>query len=233
MRRALLAVLPLWLASATAVAAQPTEPAQVIAAFQTALNAGNVEAAVALFAEDAVVTLQPPLNQTYRGKAAIRGWFEHLVAVHFHGEVVSPPQTMGERVRYLARVTAHDEFRQLGVLPLEVPVEATFRAGKIQSYTVGLTPESAAKLTAALAAQPPAAAAGPMRQLPRQPVGLPRTGDGAPRLGLAGLVLVGASLVAGGRSLRRRTQRAPTPFPNRVRRDSGEAARGDHHGTAG
>ena len=66
--------------------AQPS-PEEVLAAMEDALNAGDVDAAMALLTADAVVKLVPALPpgspDTYTGAEEIRAWYEELVAMSF------------------------------------------------------------------------------------------------------------------------------------------------------
>src|SRR5690349_18425331 len=63
------------------------DPLAVVQAFDAACNANDVERALELFADDAVVTQLPPPPPpemgVYRGKQQIRAWLEVLLQ-HFH-----------------------------------------------------------------------------------------------------------------------------------------------------
>jgi LPXTG-motif cell wall-anchored protein len=193
--RSLLAALPALallalLASPRTLAAQAMDPLSVANAFGDAVDAHNVEAAVAFFADDAVVTT--PFN-VYTGQEQIRAWLRASVAQNVRSEVVGSRRVTGERVSWLSRI-AVDEWRNLGVAPLETRVDAVIRAGKIESITYTFTPEAAARLQAAQAR----AGAAPA-QLPRA---LPRTGDmPAPAVPV---LATGVAVLLAGFSLRRR-----------------------------
>ncbi len=59
------------------------DPVAVIQAFDAAWNAGDLETAMACFADDAVVTQlpAPPDGGVYRGKEQIRRWAEPQIPV--------------------------------------------------------------------------------------------------------------------------------------------------------
>jgi LPXTG-motif cell wall-anchored protein len=186
----LMVVLVLLLAAPTRASAQGTDPGSVVAAFDAALNAGNVEATLALFADDAVVRTQ---SATYTGRQQLRGLFTELVGDHFQFES-SNSRVVGDTETHAAKVS-RDAWRRLGIAPLDATAEVVVQSGKIRSFTVTYTPESLARLQAAQAR-----AAAPPAQVPSA---LPRTGD---VLSPVPPLLAGgsASLLAGLALLRRR-----------------------------
>ncbi len=151
LKKALLAavrvvVLLVVLTPTGATAAQTEDPVGVVAAFEAALDAGNVEAALALLADDAVVTAQ---SGVYRAKGPIRGYLEGLVAQNYHAEVDSR-DVAADTVTTRGRASL-DDWRRLGVAPLEVVAEVVVRTGKIRTLSAALTPAAAARLQAAQA----------------------------------------------------------------------------------
>ena len=67
---------------------QEIDPAAVAIASVDTISAGDVDASLATFADDAVVNiLLPGAPETYTGKEEIRAWLESLAAQHWEGEV--------------------------------------------------------------------------------------------------------------------------------------------------
>ena len=151
MRRLYTAITALFLAtllvSGVIVHAQATDPLSIADAYLAALNAGDVEAAVAFFADDAVRT-SGPVQVT--GKDEIRRDVERLVAMRVSVETVGPRQVAGDRVTWLQNVST-DGARNLGAAPFQVDAELVGQGGKIKSYTTTVRPESQARLDAAQA----------------------------------------------------------------------------------
>jgi ketosteroid isomerase-like protein len=139
----------------TGLYAQDTDPESVAGALVEALVAKDIDAAMALLADDAVVTVIPPPNGTsgvFTGKEEIRAWYELLVSWNFRAEI-SSFQVEGDRATWTTKAWA-DPFEPLGILPLEYHAEGVFRDGKIASYTDTMTEDSVTRLTAAMAALP-------------------------------------------------------------------------------
>jgi hypothetical protein len=168
-------------------AAQPADPLAVVTAFNTALNAHDGATALALLADDAVV--KTPSGTVYTGKQQIGAYVQGLFAQHYQAQVDSQRiQVMGNMVTSPGKVWL-DDWRTLGIAPLDSIAEAIVQGGKIISLSAVLTPESAAKLQAAQDRVP-------------VPAQLPRTGE---PLGSIPLVLAtGAILLGMGLGLRRR-----------------------------
>jgi ketosteroid isomerase-like protein len=189
---ALLVMLPV------GAGAQSADPGSVAAALAAAVNAGNVDVALALFADDGVVTLLPPASPTakhvYTGKAEIRAWLQTLRDQRFQVQE-GTPQVSGERLRSLDRIS-EDGLRMLGVAPLETTKEVVVRGGKITAFSSTLTPASLARLQAAVARAQSA------------PTQLPRTGWPGNALTSVGVALgAGGLLVALGPRVSRRARR--------------------------
>jgi hypothetical protein len=196
---AVIVVVALLLVGSTSASAQGTDPASVVAAFDTALNAGNVEATLALFAEDGVVRTQ---SGTYTGQAQLRALFTEQVGEHIRFDTADR-HVVGDTETHTGTVS-RDDWRRLGIAWLDATAEVVVQAGKIRSFTVTFSPDSVARLQAAQAragtAPPPAPA-----QLPSA---LPRTGEAlSPVVALPVVPLLAAgaaSLLAGLALLRRR-----------------------------
>lgn len=154
--------------------------ASVAKALIDAENNRDVEGAVVLFTDDAVV-VDPSGRFTTR--VEIRQWQTTLSQSGFRANI-NPPTVAGTRVTFTGGV-ATDRLRGLGLDRLDAAWDLTVEAGRIKAFTFAFTPDSAVRLQQALArAQAPA----PF---------LPLTG-GEPRPGLllAGLALaLGALLV--------------------------------------
>jgi protease I len=138
----------------TATPVPTPDPAAVIKSLAAALNAGNVDAVMAFYADDATITHKPaPAGQSgiLTGKEQIRGFIQGLVAGNFSGEV-SNLKVMGDKVT-LTGTLSTDTYRKLGVAPIVIAEEAVIVGGKIKSETMTVTPESLAKIQAAMAAQ--------------------------------------------------------------------------------
>jgi len=126
--------------------AGPRGALEVVQALLEAENAHDVEAAVALFAEDAVVNLAVEVR---RGKKQIREWQEELAAGHFRMVVPGAPEVSGERVRFANRLDL-DMFHGMGLGTVDAVSEAVVREGRIVSYEFALSPASQARLQAAI-----------------------------------------------------------------------------------
>jgi hypothetical protein len=132
---------------------QETDPAAVAIASVNTISAGDVDASLATFADDAVVNiLLPGAPETYTGKEEIRAWLESLAAGHWEGGV-EILQVEGDTVT--TRLTSSmDPTRALGVAPLVGTDVYIVQEGKITSYTWTPTEETAAKLQAAMGSPP-------------------------------------------------------------------------------
>lgn len=131
----------------------PPDPASLIKDLVGVLNAGNVDAAIAFFTDDATQTQQPPPSGTSgirTGKEQIRGFYKGLIDDHFSVEL-SNVKVAVDKVTYTCTFST-DSYKKMGVAPLVTVEEAVFAGGKIKSQTVTVTPESLAKIQAAMAA---------------------------------------------------------------------------------
>ena len=117
----------------------------VVRAFEAAQNAGAVDEAVELFADDAVgITAD---GTRWVGKEQIRTAVQHSWASGAFVER-SRYQVVGDHVTSQANVSS-DLLRAIGVGAVQVSAEAVVRDGRIQTTTSTLSPESAARLQAA------------------------------------------------------------------------------------
>ena len=146
-------VLVVTLALPLVLHAQDTDPVSVVITSVDTCSAGDVDASLATFADDAVVNIvMPGAPETYTGREEILAWLESLTAQHREGEV-EILQVEGDTVT--TRLTSsQDPTRALGVAPLVGTDVYVVQEGKITSYTWTPTQETAAKLQAALGSPP-------------------------------------------------------------------------------
>lgn len=123
-----------------------SDPAAVATALIEAENAGDVEGAVALFHEDAVVN---DANGQRVGVDAIREWQKGLAANHFKADI-QPPVVDGDTATFDGRLE-FDPFRNLGIDSLDATWVLQVTDGKVQTFTFTFTPESGARLQEAIA----------------------------------------------------------------------------------
>ena len=130
----------------------PIPPAAVVLAGVEPLNAGDVEGALAYWADDATVRLvgvPPDVPDTYTGKEQVRAWFKDLVAAHFEIQV-EVLKVEGDTVTTNTQ-TWQDTTRALGVAPLVATEVYVIEGGTIASLTWTISDESLARLQAAMA----------------------------------------------------------------------------------
>src|SRR6476659_9053911 len=99
--------------SASAQAAQ-TDPTSVLMAFEQAVGT-NVDAAVALVTDDAVLKIVPPPAGTtglWTGKDQVQQALEYSLAHKVSRQIMGTPQVDGNKVTALAMVT-NDAFQHL------------------------------------------------------------------------------------------------------------------------
>lgn len=127
--------------------AQETDAAAVVMARAGAFNAGDVEAAVAFFADDAVYNIipaPPGVPGTYTGQDEIRGRITDIVALNAAIEL-ELRQVEGDKVTTLTKYS-DDGLRGLGLAFIEGIEEYTVQDGKITAYTWTTTEESLSQL---------------------------------------------------------------------------------------
>ena len=126
-------------------------PAQVIIESARLINAGDIEASLTYFADDAVyqlVGLPPNLPDTYAGKEQLRAWCTELAADHFEIQI----NVVSEEGNVVTSrtLTWNDMTRNLGIAPLVATEVYVIEGGKIKRATWTLSPESQAKMQAAM-----------------------------------------------------------------------------------
>lgn len=125
---------------------------ETVAASLKPLREGDLDTCVAFFAQHVVVKLNgapPGQPDSFKGREEVRAWLQGLLEQHFEiqEELI---EAVGDTLRVRA-LTWIDATRQLGVAPLEATEVYVLKDGLIASLTWTITPESAAKLHAALA----------------------------------------------------------------------------------
>jgi ketosteroid isomerase-like protein len=170
-----------------ALYAQETDPTSVVTALETAVNAGDVDAAVALLTDDIVFTMRMLGEEdVITGAAEVRGLFEALVAEDFRIQI-EPLQVEGDTVT--TKTLTWGGGMPPGVAPMEAEETYVVQDGKIKSITWVASEESNAKWQAAVAAM--------------EPETMPETGGAAfPAYGA--LVVLGGLAVLAGLGLLRR-----------------------------
>lgn len=179
-------IVLLVLALPAALYAQETDPAAVITAFYEAFNAGDIDAFVALYADDAIQAIEPsPPFGTYVGHDEIRAWAEGYMAVNGQMEF-EILQVEGDTITVKSRYW-DDDIRALGIAHLEAIEVTTIQGGKIVADTYTVTEESMAEFQAAMAAL----------ELPETGVGPPPTETLPSWVGVGGLLLLALGLSLG------------------------------------
>jgi predicted ester cyclase len=142
----LVSVLTL-LTSPLQVAAQNTDPESVLRGiFEDALNAKDIDRALASVADDAVITIiQGPNQIVFTGKEEIRGWWQQTQVAENTFIQVSNFHVDGDKATWFARVSA-DPFRALGVDFVNCTCETVVQGGLLRSHTLTITAESIAKI---------------------------------------------------------------------------------------
>jgi hypothetical protein len=139
----------------------------VIVDFDSALNAHNPDAALALFSDGAVVTdlsniaclsgsgwiVPPPCGGqfVFTTAAQIRGWLEQLVKEGIQVKEIGNYRVMAANVTWDLEITV-DEYRRLDVAPLVANAMAVVQDWKIKSLAISLDQESTKKLALGYAA---------------------------------------------------------------------------------
>ena len=110
---------------ASVSAQAPPDPKQVVDAYERARAAGNLDAALAQFADDAVITVQGRSSKSYAGRDQVRSYLD-TVGVRFKTVMRSTPLVQGVTVTW----TERDEFPTMA---LDATVIAIVRSGVISS----------------------------------------------------------------------------------------------------
>lgn len=135
-----------------AAMANQAEKEKALTAMADSLNAGDVEATMALFTDDAIVKILfgnalPP--ESYIGSEQVRFFMENLIAMNFKIQI-EILQVFGD-IAITRSKTWTDPTIQLGIAPMDIIEIYHIEDGKIKGFVSILTDESVAKLQAALA----------------------------------------------------------------------------------
>lgn len=122
-----------------------TKPDEVVLQLVEAVNAQDLEGALALFTEDALVTSVSP--EPFNGKAEIQGWLEGMFADNFHLDV-EIQEIEGNRVIERETMTM-DSMSFYGIDTLTGISEITVEGGKVKSLNFTFCDETLAELQAA------------------------------------------------------------------------------------
>jgi acetyl esterase/lipase len=133
------------LLAALALSACAPKPEAVAEKLVAAVNARDVEGALALFAEDAVVDTGGPAP--YTGTAEIRGWLEQLASDNFQIKAQSL-EVDGDTVVETEEVSM-DPWKEMDIFNLEGVRRIQTRNGLIQSLEFSLTEVSRSDLQVA------------------------------------------------------------------------------------
>lgn len=129
---------------------QATDPETVIRTIIAALNAGDVDEAIKLIADDAVlVHLPPPPGfQSAMDKEMLRTWWNEFAGRHGHIEITEI-HVYGDKVAYSANIS-EDFFTTQGVPIMVANFVAIVQDGLLHSFTISFTKASQAIFGAAL-----------------------------------------------------------------------------------
>lgn len=120
-------------------------PEDVARALIAAEDTNNVDAAVAEFADDAVVTLPPPFG-VLDTPDKIRAWQQELADGHFRLEPINI-QADGNVVTWTGNVSL-DTFRSLGIASMSANWQLDIEDGKVKTFDFSFTPEALTALQA-------------------------------------------------------------------------------------
>ncbi len=129
------------------------DPVTVIETAIRSANHGDITNMVSLFADDAVVKLEPPmpppLCSAYHGRQEIEQYLRQLVTKGFHVEATNFT-VVGDVVSWQSCI-ATDLLRNMGVDQATVKSQAVVDGALIRSLTIHYSPEVEGKLKAAAA----------------------------------------------------------------------------------
>ena len=147
-------IMVIVLALSSSLYAQETDPAKVLNALADSLNAGDLNATMSLFTDDAIVKIffgNVLPSESYIGSEQIRPLMEDLIAIHVKIQI-EILQVLGD-IAITRSKTWNDETIQLGIAPLDMVEIYPFEDGKIKGFASILTDESLAKIQDALSSK--------------------------------------------------------------------------------
>jgi ketosteroid isomerase-like protein len=140
------------LAHALAGVVSSNDPAMVIEAYIAAVNAGDLEAILDLYADDAVHIFLPTPDGSAGvclGKANFRMWYEQSLANGDRVELEEGTLAVdGNQATFFCQIRS-EPWRKLGVEALEAKTDLVVIDGRIATHLVTLTPASVRTLQAA------------------------------------------------------------------------------------
>jgi hypothetical protein len=128
------------------------DPAAVVAAYIAAANAGDLEAILALYADDAFHIALPSADGSAGvcvGKEQFTMWYEQSLANGERVELEDGSLAVdGNQASFITRITS-EPWSKLGLDALEAHSEVVVIDGRIATHVVMLTPESVRTLQSA------------------------------------------------------------------------------------
>ena len=128
------------------------DPAAIIEAYLAAVNAGDLEGILALYADDAFHIALPSPDGSAGvcvGKDQVRMWYEQSVANGDRVEVAAGTLAVAGNQATFGVLLSSEPWRQLGVEALEADSEVVVIDGRIMTHVVLLTPVSVRRLQSA------------------------------------------------------------------------------------
>jgi SnoaL-like protein len=116
---------------------QKLDPQSVLRRFTDAMNAGDTDAALTLWADDAVII--NTRGRTITGRGSLRRFLQANITAKQQLDPESV-QVVGDKMTWTNRET-NDSYRKLNVAPVQIASEMIVRDGMIKSY-VGYFPSS-------------------------------------------------------------------------------------------
>ncbi len=110
--------------------AQNPDPASVLKRYVEALNAGDLDTALALWAEDGVIT--STRGRRNAGHESLRQFIQRNISRKIKQEPEAV-QTVGDRVTWINR-ESNESYRKLNVAPVQQNSEIVVRGGKIKTW---------------------------------------------------------------------------------------------------
>lgn len=128
---------------------EPKAPEVVLAArFDAAVNAGRLDEALSLLADDA--TVKDLSARAIAGREGLRDWLRESIDRHFHADAGIRQLSDGGRVTWTASL-ADDSLRALDAAPVAAFIEAIVVGGKIRSWVPRVAAGDRLKIQAAQA----------------------------------------------------------------------------------
>jgi ketosteroid isomerase-like protein len=128
------------------------DPAALIEDYVAAVNAGDLDGILELYADEAVHIFLPTPDGSAgvcRGKDQFRMWYEQSVANGDRLEIEDGTLAVdGNQAAFVTRITS-EPWTKLGLEALEAHAEMVLIDGRIMTHVVVLTPESVRQLQAA------------------------------------------------------------------------------------